>query len=83
MPEQLPNGHELGPLFQRVGRERMPQAVAAGRDARSFRLPLDLLLDGFDRQRTAGPLLIPEDHVTGHITGTLLQTRAQARHGIR
>ena len=83
MPEQLPNGYEFSPLFQQVGRKRMTQAVAAGRDARGFRLPLDRLLDGFDRQRTAGPLLIPEDHVTGHITGSLLQTRVQARHGIR
>jgi hypothetical protein len=83
MPEPLPNGHALSPLFQQVGRTRMTQAVAAGREARGFRIPLDLLWDGFDRQRTAGPLLISEDHVTRHITGTVLQTRVHARHGIR
>ena len=68
MPEPLPNGHELSPLLQQIGRKRMTQAVAAGREARSVRIPLDLLLDGFDRQRTAGPLLIPEDQFTGHMT---------------
>ena len=72
MPEQLPNGHELSPLLQQVGRKRMTQAVAAGRDACGFRIPLDLLLDGLDRQGPAGPLLIPENQCTGHITRTLL-----------
>ena len=71
MPEQLPKGHELRPLLPQIGRKRMPQAVAAGRDARSVRLPLDLLWDGFDRPRTAGPLLIPDDHFTGPMTRTL------------
>jgi hypothetical protein len=49
MPEQLPNGDDLSPLFQQGGRTRMTQAVAAGRDACGFRIPLDLLLDGLDR----------------------------------
>jgi hypothetical protein len=63
MPEQLPNGHDLSPLHQQVGRKRMTQSVAAGRDPRGFRIPLDPLLDGFDRQRTAWPLPIPEDYL--------------------
>jgi hypothetical protein len=32
MPQQLPNGHDLGALFEQIGCERMAQTVATRHD---------------------------------------------------
>jgi hypothetical protein len=83
MPEPRPHGRDLSPLLQQVGRQWMTPAVAAGRDPRGLRLPLALLWEGVDRQRTAWPLLLPEAHVTGPPTWTLRHPCVQAGPGIR
>jgi hypothetical protein len=44
MPQQLPNGHDLGALFEQIGRERMAQTVATRHDPRSVGIACHLFL---------------------------------------
>src|SRR5713101_2751501 len=69
VPQQFLDRDHLGPSFQEVGREGMPQTVTAGLDAGRLGIPLHLFLYPFGGQGPMRAFLIPKDHIVGHHRG--------------
>jgi hypothetical protein len=82
MPQEVPNGDNLGPVFEEVRGKGLPQAMATRREPCGLGVALYLLLNRFHREGVLGAFTVPKDIALRPRPWMLLETLLDTRHGI-